>query len=915
MVNADLLAARRDTIANSPDLTALLARLTRRAELTLSRSPAIPTQKALLSTDGGFCPHDGAQLTFDPWSPTAHRCPRCGRAATGERHDRHWVRFQHLWLAERAAELAAVGVLGGHGAAAEGAARLLRGYAERYPSYPNRDNVLGPARLFFSTYLESIWLTNYLAAATLLRDGGGLDERTVEAVSSVADEAANVIGEFNEGYSNRQTWHAAALTAVAVWFEDEGLAATAVESDTGLIGHLVRGFGEDGTWYEGENYHLFALRGLLTGLGWARAAGVDVAADERLAPLLTAALLAPSRTALPDLTFPARKDSRYGISLAQPMYLELWEVAAGRLGDAGTDASQLDGWLGALYASPSPEAEAFDSYLHEAGDPPPARRTRADLSWWSLLEMAPALDTADGGWQPRSVYLPSQGLAVLRHGDVYASLESGAYGGGHGHPDRLHLTVHARGVHWLPDPGTGSYVTPDLFWYRSTLAHGAPRLDGTSQPMNDAVPEAFGADEEWSWVRGRFGDVHRTVVLGPRYLVDVVELGSEEEHRLELPWHFAGTADGGGASWSAAPLAEPFVSGGERLAHDSDSVTLRFKANADRAEAGLDARLHGPGELIRAEGPGVPGAPRTTFYLQRASGRGVRFIAVLEPHGADEAPAVRAVRSIGEAVEIDTASGTERVTLLDDRVRIEAGDDSREVMNTIKPIVGISSPALRPERPEAHAPWIAEPPPLDGTLDGFDDGAPLMLDTEDQYRRSEEPYVGPDELCAAVYLNWSDDALFVAVDVRKPALAIRGETAAPLRLDNEPDDIHSDGVQLYLRDASGTVLGWLIVPAVDGAPALRVRPVAGTAAAADTIGGSWAETDDGYAVTLRVALPGLADHVARGGELGFDLIVNEMRPGRERRAGQLVWSGGGGWVWLRGDRQDPSRFGTLRPGS
>ena len=41
------------------------------------------------------------------------------------------------------------------------------------------------------------------------------------------------------------------------------------------------------------------------------------------------------------------------------------------------------------------------------------------------------------------------------------------------------------------------------------------------------------------------------------------------------------------------------------------------------------------------------------------------------------------------------------------------------------------------------------------------------------------------------------------------------------------------------------------------------------------------------------------------------LIVNEMLPGRMRRVGQLVWSGGGGWLWLRGDRQDPARFGIL----
>ena len=64
--------------------------------------------------------------------------------------------------------------------------RPIGGYLE----YPNRDNVLGPSRLFFSTYLESIWIGNYLAAAMLLREGGLLDEATAEVVSTVADEAA-----------------------------------------------------------------------------------------------------------------------------------------------------------------------------------------------------------------------------------------------------------------------------------------------------------------------------------------------------------------------------------------------------------------------------------------------------------------------------------------------------------------------------------------------------------------------------------------------------------------------------------------------------------------------------------------------------------------------------------------------------
>jgi hypothetical protein len=74
--------------------------------------------------------------------------------------------------------------------------------------------------------------------------------------------------------------------------------------------------------------------------------------------------------------------------------------------------------------------------------------------------------------------------------------------------------------------------------------------------------------------------------------------------------------------------------------------------------------------------------------------------------------------------------------------------------------------------------------------------------------------------------------------------------------------------------------------------------------------GGWRATTDGYCVTLAVQWPGgLLTHV--GGRVGFDVIVNEMAAGRERRVGQLVWSGGGGWVWLRGDRQDPRRHGVL----
>ncbi len=918
MVTAEELAARRDVVASSADLQALLSHLRERARPLLTRLPPIPEHKALLSIDGGVCRDDGTALTFDPWSPNEHRCPRCGKGWRGERYERYWARFQHLWLAERAVHLAAVAAFGDKQdcAAANRAREILTGYADRYWRYPNRDNVLGPSRLFFSTYLESIWTCNYLAAAMLLRGADLLDEAATKAVNQLTEEAATLIGDYDEGFSNRQAWNNAALTAVAVWFEDEELAQRGIESDTGLIAHLVRGYGRDGMWYEGENYHLFALRGLLTGAAWARLAGLDFWGDQRLAPRLEAALRAPTLSALPDFTYPARKDARFGVSLAQPAFLELWEIGLTKV----ASRTELASWLGALYRVPRPEPELLESYLHDFGAPPapPAPPGRRSLSWWSLLEILPELPSVEQPWQAKSALLESQGLAMLRRGDRYVSLETGSTSTGHGHPDHLHLTVHADGVHWLPDPGTGSYVTRDLFWYRSTLAHNAPRIDGQSLP-DETRCECFADQGDWGWVRGRAGIVSRTVVTGPSYIVDVVELSAREDHLVELAWHF--NAPGGietKGTWVTDEIVDEFVTRVQRFVPDAQGAgPLLLRHSARGAQLTVHAILDG--ELLQAEGPPLPGRSEPVpFYLARARGRNVRIVTVLEPHTAQAT--VRTVRVHGEVVEIETTTGVHRHRPGDQDWTIEAGDGPPQVLRGAREQIAPFRPIVELDAPTpvtAPAFRVAASPPLDGTLEGFELSEPLQLALEDQYRRSEDPYPGPDDLSAVAYAAWDERALYLAVDVSKPDLCLRPPNAAPLLLDNDPDDIHSDGLQVYIAPAHGKgsddAVGYLIVPQANGRD-VRISATSDTRGEVDAsaVHGEWRRTEQGYRVTVAVPWPvaeGLHPHA--GERVGFDLIVNELLPGRLRRTGQLVWSGGNGWVWLRGDRQSPARFGVL----
>lgn len=880
----------------------LLEVVQRRAAPLVERAPVIPEAKALLSMDGGVCPHDRTPLIFDPMSPDRHVCPQCGKAQSGERHHRHWARFQHLWLAERAGDLATIAALTEDHTAAARAREILTAYGERYFSYPNRDNVLGPARLFFSTYIESLWICSYLAAAVTLRTAGALNDDTERAVSQLADEAANLIGEFDERFSNRQTWHNAALTAIAVWFGDEELAQRGIAGRTGLTAHLAYGFRGDGMWYEGENYHLFALRGFLTGVEWARLAGFDFTENAQMAQRIATALLAPARSALPDATFPARKDSRFGVSLAQPMYLETWEIGLAQLGERAP--AELAAWLRFLYASAPAVPEVFESYLHEAPlGTAPLAPARSRLSAWALREMLPDLPAGEP-WQAGSALLADQGLAILRRDDRYVSVEAGPWGGGHGHPDRLQLTLHAQGVHWLPDPGTGSYVEDQLFWYRSTLAHNAPRLDGRSQRPGRATCERFETGDTWSWVLGRFNDVTRTVVTGPEYVIDVVELTGKDERLLELPWHLAGDVELVSAgTWVKGELANRYVSNVERL-ESTGPVVLRARSGA----AHLTAHLHFDGELLRMSGPGLPrpGAPPQSFFVTRARGRNLRLVAVLDTAGT-----VSSVRVNGEAVEVVTAQGSERHRPTGDAWVIDTPAwrgtlrGPQEPARDYAPLLELEPP----DRSRGSAFRVGGVPALDGSADDFPQDDLLALDLEDQYRRSEESYPGPEEFSATAAVAWDGEALYVCVDVVKSPVLFRPPGAAPLRLDNEPDDIHSDGLQVYLGEPEGDgFAGVLIVPQPDGS--LRVSSAGGVSHDAELVRGAWTETASGYRVTLGFTWPSWArPHV--GGRIGFDLIINEMLPDRQRRAGQLAWSGGNGWVWLRGDRQDKSRLGEL----
>jgi hypothetical protein len=401
------------------------------------------------------------------------------------------------------------------------------------------------------------------------------------------------------------------------------------------------------------------------------------------------------------------------------------------------------------------------------------------------------------------------------------------------------------------------------------------------------------------------------LLAGPDYLLDVVELSAGEEHLLELPLHLRGQVEvRPPGSWEPVELRDEFVERAERhRIPQPGSVVLEARGQAG---ASLTAHLVYPGDLLRARGPGAPGeVGAVPFYLIRSRGQTLRIITAMET--GTGSGAIRKVREAdNNAIEVETSSGVEHhvPTVEGWEIRSSGGVTRlaglRRQPKPFEPLVQRERPLLM--RGVALA--IADPPLLDGSMEGFDSSEPLHLDHEDQYRRSEEPYSGPDDFSAIAIVNWSDESLYLAVEVMKSNLVVREPDTPPMLLDNEPDEIHADGIQVYLRPAlDEPARGYLIVPSThDGE--LISRGVSGLTLGDSEVTGAWQATGTGYRITIAITPPSWGPF-RPGDEIGFDLLVNEMLPKRMRRAGQLVWSGGGGWVWLRGDRQNPERFGAL----
>ena len=540
-----------------------------------------------------FCPDHAAELIFEEDSPTSHTCPVDGRVWSGQPFDDSWLWTANRRMAQRAYRLALLWRLKGEPAHLDAARQILTEYAAVYPDVhsPRSDPSVG--KICFSALDESVWAIPIAWACHWIWPGLDDADRARLRTRLLEEAAAHIEAQRTPRIHNYENWLNAALGTLGTALGDETLARTVIDDTYGLTDQLARGVLDDGHWYEGaSSYHYYTLGAVL----YLAQAREGLPGDPVGNPTMRRMFEAPLRIAYPDDHVPAINDCWYHSRVTDevghgiPNGPGFYEIAAG--------------WYGA------PEFEAVLARAY---------RTMSRGNVESLL-YGPD-DVSDAAAPPLvETNEAASGFAVLRP-DLPAGspgellLKYGPHGGGHGHADKLALSIFGGGRRWSADLGTPGYgIAINDSWYRHTLSHSTIVLEGEAQPpatgealrYRPVSGNSFGiADAQVLWEQGPYAAVYaRRVVLARRgYFIVLTRVEAPVARRAHVVFHHQGAITG----WPNGDGESASLPDNASYAHLSDAL-------AWPAEQGATVRLKVP---VNGETP----ATLTVAFAPQAGAR------------------------------------------------------------------------------------------------------------------------------------------------------------------------------------------------------------------------------------------------------------------------------------------------------
>ena len=599
------------------------------AALWLNRQIQIPAR-------GGHSHHfycdDGDMLELPKnqvFLPGPYRCPKCGRQYEGEQYEFGLRGMMHQWLSAAVHDLALVAQLERDPAFAAKAAEILLAYAKAYPG-PHTAKTKGG--ILFQSLNESMWVIPLAQAYDLIHAWLTQPEREeIERFLKTVAEGIRRCGT----RGNWGSWHLSAVGVVGYAIQDRAMVDWATKE---FRRQMRDELGDDGLWPESvHTYHFFPLTGFVAFAEAAWHAGEDLYRWEaKPGKSLLSMFRAPLNYAYPDLRLPAINDGWFH-SFVPP---DVYELAYRRSGEP------LFAWVLA------------NGYRPDAGPPPgttgsPEKRARGGR--YAFLfggEIPVNVETP----ALQSTNFPVLGICALR--STNGSMLTFDYGRflGHGQPDKLAVTLFARGKLWAADYGTPGYTSKILPWYKSTFAHNTVVVDGVSQKRTtENTAQLWLGDSEVEAARSQTaqaypGVVHtRTVARIRDYFVVVDHLKSEEARTFDFYFRAEGKLAFNQMKGKPQPIEAPVpwiedLSARKETRHYSG----RWSAN----DEGLAFWIGGSGPMTPMSGscPAESGSRKINLLIARQTAREAEFVAVLAPFSG-KPPSLR-VKKTGGKMEI-----------------------------------------------------------------------------------------------------------------------------------------------------------------------------------------------------------------------------------------------------------------------
>lgn len=564
------------------------------------------------------CADDGMRLRMN--TPADHECPKCHKHFIDERTIAAYRGIQHSEAERAALKLAwAYAYSGGDKYAAQ-VKRILLKFADDYPNYPGRIDRWN-RRGFFAPLGGRRRVQSLEEAEGILPLAKAYDLTRASPLWSDAERkhvendffrlTAETLLRFPMGLENRQAWYNAALMAIASVLSDAALVEKALHARGGFFDQLNRGVDDDGFWWEGTMaYQSYVVQPMIETVEIARRMGIQLQDTARFKLLLGS----PLRATYPNGTFPCINDSDpANIHLFGGSFEWAWKTYQNPL------FAQALAWENPTKLSALLGPEAKPVY--------PFDEKTADLASVGLLFLR--------------VGKRSGAACIVHH---YGS--PGGDASGHGHWDKLNITLFANGREWLADIGRLGYEHKEYkTWAKRTIAHNTLTLDQSDQRVNSGKllwmksGDDFAASASESTESYANTTLRRYLYLTPSMLVDVFDVKTDHPATLDLAAHTITDPLVSAVETPSQPLASLGADNGYQHLKDIRAWTppanSRWVFPAGKDAAVLHVLLAAvPGEQIfTATGIGYRPDQAAPCLIRRRIARETRFAAVYDISG------------------------------------------------------------------------------------------------------------------------------------------------------------------------------------------------------------------------------------------------------------------------------------------